>query len=103
MRWNMPHTLGPMDGKHVAINKPTKSSSMYHNYKGFFSINMLALMHADYKFIWADVGHYGSNSDSQLFLDCEHLQDGTLGIPPAEPLVGDTTPNRKEGPLLHCG
>ena len=59
----MPHTLGAMDGKHVAINKPAKSGSLYHNYKGFFSLNMLALVDADYKFIWADVGHYSSNSN----------------------------------------
>ena len=67
---------------------------------------MLALMDADYKFIWADVGHYGSNSDSQLFLDCDlcqHLEDGILGIPPAEPLVGDTTSNRKDVPYFLVG
>ena len=41
MHWNMPHTLGAMDGKHVAIYKPAKFSSLYHNCKGFFSLNML--------------------------------------------------------------
>ena len=64
---------------------------------------MLALMDADYKFICTDVGHYGSNSDSQLFLDCDlhqHLEDGTLVIPPAEPVHGDTTPNRKDVPYF---
>ena len=74
---------------------------MSHNYKGFFSLNMLALVEVDYKFICADVGHYGSNSDSQLFLDCDlrqHLENRTLGIPSAEPLLGETTPNRKDFP-----
>ena len=64
---------------------------------------MLALMDADYKFIWADVGHYGSNLNSQLFLDCDlqqHLEAGILGIPPAEALVGDTTPDRKDVPYF---
>ena len=56
-------------------------------------------MHADYKFSWADVGHYGSNSYSQLFLDCDlhqHLNDVTLGITPGEPLIGDMTLNTKD-------
>ena len=102
----MPHTLCAMDGKHIAINKPAKPGSLYHNYKGFFSLNMLALVDADYKFIWDDVGHYSSNSNSPLFLDChlrQHLEDGTLGIPPAEPCVSDTTPNRKDVPYFIVG
>ena len=102
----MPHTLGTVDGKHVAINKPPKSGSLYHNYKGFFSLNMLALVDADYKFIWVYVGHYGSNSDSQLFLDYDlrqHLEARTLRILPVQPLVGDTTPHTKGVPYFIVG
>ena len=44
----MPHTLGTVDGKHVAINKPPRYGSLYHNYNGFFILNMLALIDADY-------------------------------------------------------
>ena len=64
---------------------------------------MLALVDADYKFIWADVGHFGSNLDSQLFLGCDlrqHLEAGTLRIPPVEPLICDTTPDRNDIPYF---
>ena len=59
-RWNFHHTLGAIDGKHVAIRCPTNVVSLlYYNYKGFHSIILFSLVDANYEFIWVDVGVNG--------------------------------------------
>jgi len=90
-RWNFHHCLGAIDGKHVMIKKPPRSGTRNFNYKGFFSIVLMAVVDADYKFIWASVGAPGSASDGGIFKDStlyERIMNGRLGIPVPEPLPG---------------
>lgn len=37
-KWQFPHCLGALDGKHIYIQPPAHSGSMWHNYKGRFSV-----------------------------------------------------------------
>ena len=69
--WNMPHVVGAIDGKHVAMECPKNSGSLYHNFKGFFSQVLLAVCDAKYKFTSIDVGQYGSTNDSPVLKNSE--------------------------------
>ena len=66
-----PHAVGALDGKHIATKKPKKSGSEYFNYKGYFPLVLLALVNADYNFLWVNVGASGLSYDAQIFNCCK--------------------------------
>ena len=64
--WNMPRCVGALDGKHIRMRKPSDLGSLWHNYKGYFIMVLLAICDSRYFFSFVDVGEYGSNNDSSV-------------------------------------
>lgn len=84
MRWQYPCCIGAVDGKHIRIKKPAKSGSKYYNYKGFFSIILMAIVKANYEIIYIDTGYEGRFSDGGIWAQCtfkQYLDADALNIP----------------------
>ncbi len=65
--WQYPKCIGAVDGKHCTIEAPGNTSSVFYNYKGTFSIVLLAVADANSKFIYVDIGAQGSAHDATIF------------------------------------
>ena len=50
-KWNFPHAIGALDGKHVVMQTPHSSSSTYFNYKKTHSIVLLTVCNASYEIL----------------------------------------------------
>lgn len=88
-RWNFPHCIGALDGKHIHIECPAGSGSEYFNYKGTFSIVLMALVDARYCFTFIDVGCQGRISDGGVFRNTvlyKRMHNNELHLPIATPL-----------------
>lgn len=77
------------------MQAPPNSGSMYYNYKKQFSIVLLAVADAHYKFVMVDIGAYGQQSDGSVFAHstfAKLMMQGRLDLPPNRPLRGEQEP-----------
>lgn len=93
--WNFPNCIGAIDGKHVILQAPMKSGSDFFNYKSQFSIVLMAVVDADYNFLFVDIGAKGRISDGGVFKRCDlyrKIENETLSFPQSRCLTGSSKP-----------
>lgn len=76
----------------MVIQCPAHTGSQYFNYKGTFSIVLLALVDGNYNFTCIDIGSYGSQSDAGIFAKSnlmKAIETKQLKIPENSMIVGD--------------
>ncbi|XP_018402816.1 PREDICTED: uncharacterized protein LOC108779808 [Cyphomyrmex costatus] len=84
--WNFPNCIGAIDGKHCRIQAPANSGSEFYNYKNYFSFVLMAIADARYRFIWVDIGNYGSLNDAGIWSHTtmsQALENNTVSVPQA--------------------
>lgn len=80
-----------MDSKHVEIERPPHSGSTFFNYKKTFSIHMLGVVDANYRFLYVKVGANGRQADASVLRSSQFYKDlkqGNLNLPPNEIVAG---------------
>ncbi|XP_037570302.2 uncharacterized protein LOC119450898 [Dermacentor silvarum] len=62
-----PQAVGALDGCHFAISPPKEHAADYYNYKGWYSIILLALVDHRYRFRYIRVGSPGRCHDASVY------------------------------------
>jgi hypothetical protein len=83
-KWQYPLAIGAVDGKHCVVQCFANSASVYYNYKGTYSIVLLAACDANMKFVFVNLGQPGSRNAAGIWADSrlkELIDEDRLGLP----------------------
>ncbi|KAH7932837.1 hypothetical protein HPB49_003344 [Dermacentor silvarum] len=62
-----PQGVGALDGCHFPVSPPKEHASDYHNYKGWYSMILLAMVDHRYRFRYTNVGSPGRCHDAFVY------------------------------------
>ncbi len=94
--------VGALDGKHIVIQAPAGSGSSFFNYKKTFSISLLAVCDAKYRFTLVDIGDSGRQSDCSVYNN-SHLGHSIENKPLDIPEPAKLTNSDKTLPFVFVG
>ena len=85
--WQFPFSWGAVDGCHIPIKCPpggNEACKEYHNFKNFYSIVLMSIVDAKYRFVWGSCGFPGNSHDSIILQSTKlwsDIKDGKV-LPP---------------------
>ena len=89
-KWDFPNALGAIDEKHVLMQATARSGSAFFNYNKQFSIVLMAVCSANYKFLFVDIGDSGRQSDGSVYSNSNlefAIEENKLHIPEQSKLL----------------
>ncbi|KAH6936453.1 hypothetical protein HPB50_017562 [Hyalomma asiaticum] len=94
-----PQGVGALDGCHIPVSPPKEHATDYYNYKGWYSIVLLALVDHKYLFRYVNVGSPGRCHDAYMYRQSAlaEMVSGPLFQAPAVVMNGVAVP-----PLILC-
>ena len=88
---NFSDLVGTIYGKHIRIECPKLSGTLYHNCKDFFSMMLLAVCEVGYCFTLFDFGSYDNSNDCGVLANSflgKGLESNKVQLPPDKPSDG---------------
>ena len=85
--WQFPFSWGAVDGCHIPIKCPpggNEACKEYHNFKNFYSVVLMSIVDAKYRFVWGSCGFPGNSHDSIILQSTKlwsDIKDGKI-LPP---------------------
>ena len=82
--WQFPYSWASIDGCHIPIKCPPggqEANKEYHNFKNFYSVVLMAMVDAKYRFVWGSCGFPGNSHDSVILQSTKfwsNVKDGNF-------------------------